>query len=77
MALSPRLELRQGQALVMTPQLQPAIRLLQMSNDELTEYIEAELEQDPLLEHEDPDGGSETGESSDTLEGAGRGWPGR
>jgi RNA polymerase sigma-54 factor len=50
MALSPRLELRQGQALVMTPQLQQAIKLLQLSNLELAAYVEAELEKNPLLE---------------------------
>ena len=50
MALSPRLELRQGQSLVMTPQLQQAIKLLQLSNLELAEFIEAELERNPLLD---------------------------
>src|SRR5690606_33632232 len=44
------LELRQGQALVMTPQLQQAIKLLQLSNIELAEYVEQELERNPLLE---------------------------
>ena len=50
MALAPRLELRQGQALVMTPQLQQAIKLLQLSNIELAEFVEQELERNPLLE---------------------------
>jgi len=50
MALAPRLELRQGQTLVMTPQLQQAIKLLQLSNLELAEYVEQELERNPLLE---------------------------
>jgi RNA polymerase sigma-54 factor len=50
MALAPRLEIRQGQALVMTPQLQQAIKLLQLSNLELGEYVEQELEKNPLLE---------------------------
>ncbi|HEX7775705.1 MAG TPA: RNA polymerase factor sigma-54 [Parvibaculum sp.] len=50
MALAPRLELRQGQALVMTPQLQQAIKLLQLSNLELADYVEQELERNPLLE---------------------------
>ncbi len=53
MALTQRLELRQGQSLVMTPQLQQAIKLLQLSNLELAEYVEAELERNPLLEHEE------------------------
>ncbi|MDX9861766.1 MAG: hypothetical protein RBS99_12695, partial [Rhodospirillales bacterium] len=39
MALTPRLEMRQSQALVMTPQLQQAIKLLQLSNMELTAYV--------------------------------------
>ena len=50
MALSTKLELRQGQQLVMTPQLQQAIRLLQLSNIELMQYVETELERNPLLE---------------------------
>jgi RNA polymerase sigma-54 factor len=53
MAMTPRLELRQGQALVMTPQLQQAIKLLQLSNIELQEFVEAELERNPLLEREE------------------------
>jgi RNA polymerase sigma-54 factor len=53
MALTPRLELRQSQALVMTPQLQQAIKLLQLSNIELTAYVEEELAKNPLLESED------------------------
>lgn len=57
MALGPRLELRQGQALVMTPQLQQAIKLLQLSNLELLAYVEQELERNPLLERTDPEGG--------------------
>ena len=51
--VGPRLELRQGQSLVMTPQLQQAIKLLQLSNIELAEYCEAELEKNPLLERDD------------------------
>jgi RNA polymerase sigma-54 factor len=53
MALSQKLELRQGQALVMTPQLQQAIKLLQLSNLELVAFVEQELERNPLLEHDD------------------------
>jgi len=53
MALGQRLEIRQGQSLVMTPQLQQAIKLLQLSNIELAEYCEAELEKNPLLERDD------------------------
>ncbi|HKR18971.1 MAG TPA: RNA polymerase factor sigma-54 [Stellaceae bacterium] len=53
MALTPRLDLRQGQALVMTPQLQQAIKLLQMSSIELSVYVDNELEQNPLLERDE------------------------
>ena len=53
MALSARLEIRQGQGLVITPQLQQAIKLLQLSNLELEAYVEAELERNPLLQRED------------------------
>jgi RNA polymerase sigma-54 factor len=56
MALSQKLELRQSQALVMTPQLMQAIKLLQLSNLDLAAYVEAELEQNPLLERiDDPE----------------------
>jgi RNA polymerase sigma-54 factor len=50
MALSQRLEMRQSQALVMTPQLMQAIKLLQLSNLDLVAYVEGELERNPLLE---------------------------
>ncbi len=53
MALVPKLELRQGQQLVMTPQLQQAIRLLQLSNVELCTFVETEVERNPLLEREE------------------------
>jgi RNA polymerase sigma-54 factor len=43
------LDMRQGQSLVMTPQLQQAIKLLQLSNQELSEFVEAEIERNPLL----------------------------
>src|SRR5690606_35613885 len=50
MALSQRLEFRQTQSLVMTPQLMQAIQLLQLSSLDLAAYVEAELERNPLLE---------------------------
>ena len=50
MALTTRLEFRQSQALVMTPQLMQAIKLLQLSNLDLLAYVEEELEKNPLLE---------------------------
>lgn len=48
--ITQRLDLRQSQNLVMTPQLQQAIKLLQLSNQELSEFIEEELANNPLLE---------------------------
>ncbi|HEX2841495.1 RNA polymerase factor sigma-54 [Hyphomicrobium sp.] len=77
MALTAKLELRQGQQLVMTPQLQQAIRLLQLSNLELNQFVETELERNPLLEmddgpepptkaeHEDPVASERTEQASD------------
>src|SRR5262245_24797687 len=54
MVLTPKLELRQSQQLVMTPQLQQAIRLLQLSNLELGVFVDGELERNPLLERDEP-----------------------
>src|SRR4029079_1208175 len=53
MALGPRLDLRQSQTLVMTPQLRQAIQLLQYSNVEVTTFVERELERNPLLERDE------------------------
>jgi RNA polymerase sigma-54 factor len=50
MALTQRLEIRQSHALVMTPQLMQAIKLLQLSNLDLATYVDTELEKNPLLE---------------------------
>ena len=50
MALAPRLDLRQSQSLVMTPQLQQAIKLLALSNLEIDAFVAAELEKNPLLD---------------------------
>src|SRR5271166_6548560 len=61
MALTQRLEIRQSHALVMTPQLMQAIKLLELSNMDLASYVEGELERNPLLEH-----AGEGGEEADT-----------
>lgn len=53
--IGPRLELRQGQGLIVTPQLQQAIKLLQLSNLELEAFVEAELERNPLLQRDETD----------------------
>ncbi len=73
MAMTTKLELRQSQQLVMTPQLQQAIKLLQLSNLELNEFVDSELERNPLLERDDErdptesfaDGASEKDSGSD------------
>lgn len=65
MALTPRLDLRQSQSLVITPQLQQAIKLLQLSAVELAEYVEQELVSNPLLETD------ESGDGGALAEGAG------
>jgi RNA polymerase sigma-54 factor len=56
MAMKHSLDMRQGQSLVMTPQLQQAIKLLQLSNQELAEFVEAELERNPLLQKVEDEG---------------------
>jgi RNA polymerase sigma-54 factor len=53
MAIGPRLEFRQTQSLVMTPQLRQAIKLLQCSNLEVSAYVEEELSRNPLLERDE------------------------
>ncbi len=53
MAMGPRLEFRQTQSLVMTPQLRQAIKLLQFTNLEAAAFVEEELERNPLLERDD------------------------
>ena len=55
MGLLQRLEVRQGQSLVMTPQLLQAIKLLQLSHLDLAAFVEAELERNPLLERPEPE----------------------
>lgn len=65
MALAHKLQLRQGQSLVMTPQLQQAIKLLQLSNVELAEYVETEIERNPLLTR--AEGDSVDGEATEKV----------
>ena len=62
MALGPRLDLRQSQQLVMTPQLQQAIKLLTLTNLELETYIAEEIEKNPLLESGEEPGGEPASE---------------
>lgn len=65
MSLAPRLDLRQSQQLVMTPQLQQAIKLLTLSNLEIETFIAEELERNPLL---DTGGGDEAVPTIDLVE---------
>ena len=67
MALSARLQVRQTQSLVITPQLLQAIRLLQMPAEELERFIESEIEQNPLLERDDGAAASETEAAPDAA----------
>lgn len=72
--ISQRLDLRQSQNLVMTPQLQQAIKLLQLNNQELTEFVDSELAENPLLEKQEresdasSDDTQETSEPSDSMD---------
>ena len=65
MTVGAKLEIRQTQALVMTRQLQQAIRLLQLSSLELSQYVEQELERNPILERADADGVNEAVNTED------------
>ena len=49
MVLAPRLEIKQSQKLMMNPQMQQAIQLLQLTNVELTAMLKREMEQNPFL----------------------------
>ncbi len=62
--ISQKLDLRQSQQLVMTPQLQQAIKLLQLNNIELGEFIEEELEKNPLLEKDESEPGDALNDDS-------------
>src|SRR5271166_3730326 len=66
MGFSQRLDLRQTQALVMTPQLQQAIKMLQLSNLELNNFVDAEIQQNPLLERREAVG-EERSPAGDTV----------
>jgi RNA polymerase sigma-54 factor len=65
MALEIRQQLRQTQQLVMTPQLQQAIKLLQYNHLEMVEAVEQELNQNPILESISPDEAFSSEDSSE------------
>ncbi len=66
--ISQNLDLRQSQQLIMTPQLQQAIKLLQLSNIELGEFIEEELEKNPLLEKDDGENDQDSSNNEETSD---------
>lgn len=66
MAIGPRLDLRQSQSLVMTPQLQQAIRLLALSNLEIETFIAEELAKNPLLDVGEQQGDGEKSGQQDS-----------
>lgn len=68
MAMEARLALRQTQRLVMTPMLQQAIQLLQLSTVELQELVQKELTENPVLEEAPPDEGPEPGTAPEVPE---------
>lgn len=69
MALEIRQQLKLSQQLVMTPQLQQAIKLLQLSRMELLDVVRAELEENPVLD-EGPEGGDEPAELAEGERGS-------
>jgi len=76
MALTQRLEIRQSQALVMTPQLMQAIKLLQLSNLDLAAYVETELEKNPLLERSGDDADAPAASEAEPQQKAESEWSG-
>ena len=58
----PSLQLRLAQKLALSPQLQQAIKLLQLNRIELREYIQEVLDSNPILERDEGEGGTETPE---------------
>ena len=65
MAMELKQVLKLSQQLVMTPQLQLSIKLLQLSRLELVDYVKEELEQNPVLEETSGIGDSERAETGD------------
>ncbi len=72
LGISQRLQVRQAQSLVMTPQLQQAIKLLQMSNLELSTYVEEQLVENPMLDAGEA-GGADGYDDTPVLEAEPRG----
>jgi RNA polymerase sigma-54 factor len=66
MALEQKLSLKLGQRLVMTPSLQQAIKLLQMSKLELVDEVQEELLENPVLEEDQVEAGSTEAETQES-----------
>jgi RNA polymerase sigma-54 factor len=64
MALAAKLQMRQSQGLVMTPQLMQSIRLLQFTHHELERFIDDEIEKNPLIERSEEQAAGEAAEAS-------------
>jgi len=76
LALSAKLQLRQSQSLVMTPQLMQSIRLLQMAHQDLERFIDEEIERNPLLERPQGEEGVPTPSAPEISGPASDEWPG-
>jgi RNA polymerase sigma-54 factor len=76
MALSAKLQLRQSQSLVMTPQLMQSIKLLQMTYAELERFVEEEIERNPLIERAEThdEAASDQLQKAEATEAAGDDW---
>ena len=74
MALSARLQLRQAQSLVMTPQLLQSIRLLQFTHTELQSFIDEEIERNPLVERAADDDAPLAGSDDEPEAPVSEGW---
>lgn len=68
MVMKASLQLKMGQSLTMTPQLQQAIRLLQLSTLDLQQEIQQALESNPMLETSEEDEQAETRETNSQQE---------
>jgi RNA polymerase sigma-54 factor len=70
MSLAVKLQLRQTQSLIMTPQLMQSIRLLQLTHFELERFVDEEIERNPLLERADTSEDAEAHVEGDLPESA-------
>lgn len=78
MGLTAKLQLRQSQSLVMTPQLMQSIRLLQLTHVELERFLDEEIERNPLLDRAEPraDAAGEPPQPDASETGSDGDWPG-